>query len=247
MADLGRAALVVSFGLALYALVGGTAAAITPPAAARRLGAARAHRLLRVDRDRLGRADPRARHARLHLRLRPGAHEPRPLDGLLADRVLGRGGGLAAPLAARADRLRRPRGDDEPQAPEGHRRLGRARDRRASRPSSASCSSPSRARSRPSPARSTAPASSRASRTRTWSPTRRCSTSATSASRSRSRSPPARCSRGTPTSAGSSPRAAGRSSPGCSSASARSSAPTGRTSRSAGAATTPGIRSRTPP
>ena len=29
MADLGRAALVVSFGLALYALVGGTAAAIT--------------------------------------------------------------------------------------------------------------------------------------------------------------------------------------------------------------------------
>ena len=29
MADLGRAALVVSFGLALYALVGGTAAAVT--------------------------------------------------------------------------------------------------------------------------------------------------------------------------------------------------------------------------
>ena len=54
-------------------------------------------------------------------------------------------------------------------------------------------------------------ASSRACRTRTWSPTRRCSTSATSASRSRSRSPPARCSRGTPTSAGSSRRAAGRS------------------------------------
>ena len=41
-------------------------------------------------------------------------------------------------------------------------------------------------------------------------------------------------------------RAAGRSPPGCSSGSASCSARTGPTSRSAGAATTPGIRSRTP-
>ena len=52
--------------------------------------------------------------------------------------------------------------------------------------------------------------------------------------------------RGTPTSAGSSRRGAGRSRPGRSSASASCSARTGPTSRSAGAATTPGIRSRTP-
>ena len=86
--------------------------------------------------------------------------------------------------------------------------------------------------------RSTAPGSSRASRTPTWSPTRRCSTSATSACRSRSPSPPARCSRARPTSAGSSRPGAGRSPPGRSSASASCSAPTGPTSRSAGAATT---------
>ena len=56
----------------------------------------------------------------------------------------------------------------------------------------------------------------------------------------------ARCSPAAPTSAGSSRRAAGRSPRGRSSASASCSARTGRTSRSAGAATTPGIRSRTP-
>ena len=52
--------------------------------------------------------------------------------------------------------------------------------------------------------------------------------------------------RAAPTSAGSSRPGAGRSRPGRSSASASSSARTGRTRRSAGAATTRGIRSRTP-
>ena len=72
------------------------------------------------------------------------------------------------------------------------------------------------------------------------------STSATSGSRCRSRSRWARCSRAGPTSAGSSRRAAGRSSRGRRSGSASCSARTGPTRRSAGAATTPGIRSRTP-
>ena len=65
MADLGRAALVVSLGLALYALVAGTFAALTQPAAARGLGAERAARLLRLDARRLGRARVGARPARL--------------------------------------------------------------------------------------------------------------------------------------------------------------------------------------
>ena len=50
---------------------GGTAAALTPPAAARRLGPLRADRVLRLDGHRLGRARPGARRARLHLPLRP--------------------------------------------------------------------------------------------------------------------------------------------------------------------------------
>ena len=55
----------------------------------------------------------------------------------------------------------------------------------------------------------------------------------------------ARCSRAASTSAGSSPRAAGRWSPGRRSGSGSCSAPSGPTKRSAGAATTPGTRSRT--
>ena len=151
MADLGRAALVVSFGLALYALVGGTAAAITRQ---RRLADSARNALIACFGSTVIASAVLVRalvHARLHLRLRRRAHEPRPAADLLADRVLGRGGGLAAPLAARPHRLRRARGHAQPQAAEGHRRLGRARDRRASRPSSASCSSRSRARSRPQP------------------------------------------------------------------------------------------------
>src|ERR1700749_4877336 len=117
MAELGRAALVVSFGLALYATVAGTMAAIGKQ---RRLVAAG-----RGDRARDG-----ARPPRLHVRLRREPHEPRPVDGLLADRVLGRGGGLAAPLAARPDRLRSARGGAQPQAPRRPDRLGRAGGRR---------------------------------------------------------------------------------------------------------------------
>ena len=130
------------------------------------------------------------------LRLRRRAHEPRPADALRAERVLGRPGGLAAALAARAHRLRRARRRGQPPAAARPDRVGRAGDRRHRDLLRVHA----RRRLEPVPdadaRRSTAPASRRACRTRTWSPTRRCSTSATSASRSRSRSPPARCSPG---------------------------------------------------
>ena len=103
-----------------------------------------------------------------------------------------------------------------------------------------------RARSRPSSRPPTATGSTRRCRTRTWSPTRRCSTSATSASRSRSRSHGGAARRPRGRALDRRPRAAGRWRPGASSASACCSAPTGPTRRSAGAATGPGIRSRTP-
>ena len=93
--------------------------------------------------------------------------------------------------------------------------------------------------------RRTAWGSTRACRTRTWSAIRLRCTSATSGSRSRGRSPWGPCSPDARTSAGSSPRGGGRSSPGRRSGSGSCSARTGPTSRSAGAATTPGIPSRT--
>ena len=66
MADLGRAALVVSFGLALYALVGGTAAAISRQ---RRLADSARYALIACFGSTVIASavlDPRARHARLH-------------------------------------------------------------------------------------------------------------------------------------------------------------------------------------
>ena len=211
-----------------------------------RVRAERARGRVRRRRSRVGRPAHRARPPRLLVRLRRRLHEREASARLHALGVLGRAGGLAPPLAARADGdehgrsalqpLRGARGDRVGGAGARARRLvlrvparrGREPVRDAGRPGS------------------TAPGSTRAFRTRTWSPTRRCSISATSASRSRSRSRWARCSRAARTSAGSSPRAAGRSPPGRSSASASCSGRTGRTSRWVGAATTPGIRSRTP-
>ena len=107
MADLGRAALVVSFGLALYALVGGTAAAITRQ---RRLADSARYALIACFGSTVIASGVLIRALVQHdftYAYVAGAHEPRPLDDLLADRVLGRGGGLAAALAARAHRLRR--------------------------------------------------------------------------------------------------------------------------------------------
>ena len=78
MADLGRAALVVSLGLALYALVAGTAAALTKR---RRLADSARNALIacfgstRVAAVVL--ASALVRHD-FTLRLRRGAHEPRP-------------------------------------------------------------------------------------------------------------------------------------------------------------------------
>ena len=162
--------------------------------------------------------------------------------------VLVEPGGLAAALAARAQR---PLGLVTYQH---RRRVARAACRTSWRSSAARARSSrsrrasSRARSRRSPrCRATAPASCRRCRTRTCSPTRRCSTSATWASRSRSRS---RCRR---SSAGRTdgrwlqavrrwtlvPVALARPSACCS---ARS----GPTRRSAGAASGAGIPSRTP-
>ena len=84
VADLGRAALVVSFGLALYALVGGTAAALSRQ---RRLADSARYALIACfgsTVDRLGRARAGARHARLHaIAYVAAAHEPRPQADLL--------------------------------------------------------------------------------------------------------------------------------------------------------------------
>ena len=77
MADLGRAALVVSLGLALYALVAGTAAAVS---SRRRLADSARNALIACfgsTARRRGRPRVRARAARLLLRLRRRAHEPR--------------------------------------------------------------------------------------------------------------------------------------------------------------------------
>src|SRR5579884_2331091 len=104
MADLGRAALVVSLGLALYALVAGTAAAT---ANRRRLADSARNALLACF----------------------GSTAVAAAD-LLAQRLLGRPGGIAAPLAARAERLRCPRRRPESPPASRPRRVGRAGDRR---------------------------------------------------------------------------------------------------------------------
>ena len=159
-----------------------------PRAAARRLaalGAERAHRLVRHDARRGRRARSRRflRHDFSLRRTSPSTRAARCRTGYKLSALLGRAGGVAAPLAPGPDGLR------------GARRAGsnrqRARDlvawvapvlggvavvlrvaaRRASR-----ARSPRRRR------RPTAPGSTRACRTRTWWPTRRSSTSATSAS-----------------------------------------------------------------
>ena len=247
MAELGRAALLVTLGLSLYALVAGSAAAA--------LGRRRLALSGRLTRSSRRSSRPSSRRScssqascgtTVSARVCRGALEPRVAARVQDLGVLGRPGGVAAALAPDPHRLRVARG----LAPRGS---GRATSSSGSRPCSAGSpwgspgfSSRSSARSTPSPRLRTGTASTRASRTRTWSPTRSSSTSATSGSPSRSRSRWARSSPGAPTSDGSSRRGAGRSSRGRRSASGSSWARTGRTRRWAGAATTPGTPSRTP-
>ena len=243
---LGRGALLLAFLAALYAPIAAIAGARCTTAAV--TSARRALTgLLRLRRGRLGRARDRHRAPRLPLRERR-----RPLlargAGAVPDLVLlVEPGGVAAALAARAQR---PLGTRDLSAPpalaRAHavprrlpgRRLRVLRVRDELRREPVRHGRPGAARRRR--------ASCRRCRTRTCSRTRRCSTSATSASRSRSRSPWRRSSAGAPTAAGCRPCGAGRSSRGSRSASACSSAPSGPTRRSAGAASGAGIRSRTP-
>src|SRR2546423_996044 len=70
------------------------------------------------------------RPPRLLVRLRRRPHEPRAAARLHAFGLLGRTGGIAPALAARADRLRRGRGPPQPSRLARRDRLGRAGDRR---------------------------------------------------------------------------------------------------------------------
>ena len=147
MADLGRAALVVSFGLALYAFIGGAAAAFSRQ---RRLAESARYALIACFGSTVVASavlihalvvhDFTFAYVRQHtsrdlkwiycVTAFWGGEEGSLLLWLL---VLTGYGALAV--------LHQPEGDAR------HRRLGRARDRLRSRRSSASCSSPSRARS----------------------------------------------------------------------------------------------------
>ena len=80
MADLGRAALVVSLGLSVYALVAGAIAAVAEPAPPRRLGAQRALRRFGSTLVAAVVLASRARPPRLLVRLRRRAHEPHAAD-----------------------------------------------------------------------------------------------------------------------------------------------------------------------
>ena len=181
MPELGRAALVVTLGLALYARRRRAAVA---PGGRRRLAASAQNALFAA----FGSTAVAAavlvaalvRHD-FSFDYVAAAHEPRAPDRLHDLGVLGRAGGLAAPLAADPDRLRVRSG---------------AATRRSARDLVAwvvpvlgavasffafllvVVASPFDDAGR---AARTASGSTRACRTRTWSPTRRCSTSATSA------------------------------------------------------------------
>ena len=106
MADLGRAALLVTLGLSAYALVAGAAAAAL---GRRRLAHSARNALFASFVSTLVasvRARRRVRPRRLLARVRRGSLEPRPAAPVQALRLLGRAGGVAAALAARPDRVR---------------------------------------------------------------------------------------------------------------------------------------------
>src|SRR6476646_9297586 len=118
MADLGRAALVVSLGLLVYALLAGGYAAW---ANKRRLATSARNALV------CSFASTAVAAAVLASALvRRGAHEPHPAEHLFPERVLGWAGGIAPAVAPRPDRVRRAGGDGQ-QAPTARpRRMGRA-------------------------------------------------------------------------------------------------------------------------
>ena len=196
MAELGRAALLLSFGLIVYALVAGSLAAWKRR---RRLALSAQNALIASFGTTVVAAlvlwSALARRDFSFVYVAEHTSRTLPLGYRLVG-VLERAGGLAAPVAADPDRLRRARGLAQPRA-------------RATSSSGSCRCSPAiasffvvHALLRLEPVRDGARAGGRrrhdrrACRTRTCSRTRRCSISATSASRSRSRSRWARCSRG---------------------------------------------------
>ena len=133
MPELGRAALVATLGLAVYAVVAGSYAAWK---GRRRLALSAQNALIggvRDERRRLARPRRGADPARLLVRLRRRAHEPRAAHRLHDLGLLGRAGGLAPALAADPDRLLDRRPAREPAHRPRPRRLGDARARRRHR------------------------------------------------------------------------------------------------------------------
>ena len=126
MPELGRAALVATLGLAVYAVVAGVVRRLEGPPPARALRPERAHRRLRRRA-----SSPRSSSSRRSIRhdfsfVYVAEHTSRELPHRLHDLgVLGRAGGLAAALAAGPDRLLDRRPAREPAHRPRPRRLGR--------------------------------------------------------------------------------------------------------------------------
>ena len=212
MATLGRGALILALLLGIYAAI---AAVLGARSRDRRLilSSRRAvYALVGGGAD--GRRGVHGRHRQPRLLVRDRRRDlvPQAADRVPGDLVLGVAAGLAAAVADRAGRASPASCCDQQALQPGADAMG---DRdpgghlRVLRVDAGVRRQPVRHADRAAP---TAAASTRRCRTRTWSPTRRPSTWATSGSRSRSRSAWPRCSPGSATRAGSSPRAAGRSS-----------------------------------
>ena len=130
MAELGRAALVLTLGLSAYALVAGGFAAWKRKTAPRALRPQRADRVLLFDARRRDRPCRRVPPRRLLARVRRRAFQQGAADALQALGVLGRAGRVAPALAARAERLCGGGRVARAQAGARPRRLGHARARR---------------------------------------------------------------------------------------------------------------------
>ena len=111
MPELGRAALLVTLGLSLYA--SSRFRCVPRTSAARALRTERARRVLRDDGRRRRRAPRSTPAQRLLVHVRRALDQRGAADGVHHLGLLGRAGGLAAPLAARAHRLRRRSGEPE--------------------------------------------------------------------------------------------------------------------------------------
>ena len=129
MPELGRAALVVTLGPRALRLVAGAYAALArpPPARASRRRTRSIAAFGSTARRRGRPRSPRSLRNDFSLRVRRRAHEPRAADAYTISALLGRAGGLAAPLAAGPDRLRGAAVWLEPAPRARPRRLGRRR------------------------------------------------------------------------------------------------------------------------